>query len=557
MNSRDHSVLGLWSDHDAAYSLMTAGSHLHEELERFTRVKEDSGDSAAFFLDSFVGKLGALGEVHVASCYPTAQLHGYADSSRAVQELAARSGGRTHFVGHHRAHAANAFFSSTAGDALVVTLDGGGHEADGAFLDVGTAMAAWRGRENEIVSIEVVPPKSVNIGIVWTRVTERVLGLSAGPPVGHQAGTVMAMAALGETTRFAERMQRAMTTDLAAAIGVTVDGAAYWEDLRRHATVQEQTRFDIAAGLQTATERLVRERIGRWLEESGARNLCLSGGVALNSVLVGKLTDWFPGLNSVYVPPTPHDGGLSIGAAQHVWHEVLGVPRRTNAGILTPYLGRTYERKDVAAASTQFGERLVEHHETDRSVLEALANQEIVAVFRGGSESGRRALGNRSILADPRNPGMKNHINTRVKHRAWFRPFAPSVTEEMASVWFDLPHASPYMAMAVKGTARALREVPAVLHVDGTARVQTVSRSFNPWFHSFLEDWENISGVPILLNTSLNDREPICETPADALSCLARTEIDLLYFPEYQLSYRRREHSSHDEANTTQAPVVK
>ena len=161
-------------------------------------------------------------------------------------------------------------------------------------------------------------------------------------------------------------------------------------------------------------------------------------------------------------------------------------------------------------------------------------------IFGGGSESGRRALGNRSILADPRNPGMKDMINEKVKHRQWFRPFAPSILEEHAGDWFDDYMESPYMSLVLNFKKEKQKLVPAVVHKDGTARLQTVKKNDNPWYHSFLEKWRDASGVPIILNTSFNDREPICETPAHAIDCFSRTEIDYLYFYDHGILVSKR-----------------
>ena len=157
----------------------------------------------------------------------------------------------------------------------------------------------------------------------------------------------------------------------------------------------------------------------------------------------------------------------------------------------------------------------------------------VISVFGGGSESGRRALGNRSILADPRSPKMKDIINEKVKHRQWFRPFAPSITREDVKDWFEKDVDSPYMTAVIKFKEEMRDKVPAVVHFDGTARLQTVTENDNEWYYNFIKKFESISGVPILLNTSFNDREPIVETPEHAIDCFMRTNIDYLYFREY------------------------
>ena len=180
-------------------------------------------------------------------------------------------------------------------------------------------------------------------------------------------------------------------------------------------------------------------------------------------------------------------------------------------------------------------ERLVEIMKetgTDEEVVDMLADQKIVAVFNGKSESGRRALGNRSILADPRSSRMKDDINKKVKHRQWYRPFAPSVLEEDGKEWFDDFIESPYMQFVLPIKEDKKEKVPAIVHFDGSARLQTINENHNPWYYRFLKTWKSKTGVPILLNTSFNDREPICETPVHAINCFLGTDIDCLYFPE-------------------------
>jgi len=166
----------------------------------------------------------------------------------------------------------------------------------------------------------------------------------------------------------------------------------------------------------------------------------------------------------------------------------------------------------------------------DALVIDLLLRQNVVSVYGGRSESGRRALGNRSILADPRSDDMRALINQKIKHRENFRPFAPSILREEVSNWFEHDVDSPYMGFAVKVLKTQQSRVPAILHFDGTARLQTVTENDNPWYHSFLLRWHEVSGVPILLNTSFNDREPIVETPDDAIVCFNKTNIDYLYF---------------------------
>jgi len=201
-------------------------------------------------------------------------------------------------------------------------------------------------------------------------------------------------------------------------------------------------------------------------------------------------------------------------------------------------LGKTYSEDEVTSTLKRYEDLglVKKRSATTCDVANLLAeNDNVISVFSGGSESGRRALGNRSILADPRSPDMKNIINKKVKHRQWYRPFAPSILRESVADWFTTDVSSPYMSFVLQFKEEVREKVPAVVHADGSARLQTVTENDNKWYYTFIKEWEKVSGVPIVLNTSFNDREPIVETPEHALNCFLKTEIDYLYFADYGL----------------------
>tara|TARA_R100001082_G_scaffold102365_1_gene72404 strand:- start:344 stop:1417 length:1074 start_codon:yes stop_codon:yes gene_type:complete len=295
----------------------------------------------------------------------------------------------------------------------------------------------------------------------------------------------------------------------------------------------EQTKFDIAAGLQQWTEDVIKVLVKEGLSKHLSHNLCLSGGVSLNCVAITKIYDWFPEIKNIYTPPVPYDAGLPIGAAQYIYHHELENPRVKWDDNSPTYLGEIYGTESVESAIEKVKDKIVIEKCDDDKVVDLLDEQNIISVFGGGSESGRRALGNRSILADPRSPDMKDMINEKVKHRQWFRPFAPSMLREEVKNWFERDIDSPYMSFCLKFKEDMKDKVPAVLHFDGTARLQTVSEKDNKWYHGFISKWFKKSGVPILLNTSFNDREPIVETPEHAVNCYLGTNIDYLYFYDY------------------------
>tara|TARA_R100001594_G_scaffold120943_1_gene156668 strand:+ start:11410 stop:13026 length:1617 start_codon:yes stop_codon:yes gene_type:complete len=536
-------IAGVYSGHDCSFYISENGKPIvHAEYERYIREKEPEGDSIGFMFEEY----NQCDDIkHVALCHPVSKTAGYKESYEKLKNIVKKNDGEIYSVGHHQAHAANAFFSSNFEDALIITIDGGGYE-DNNFV---SACTAWKGKGNKVEPLHLFPLEKINIGGIWTRVTRYIFKLSSGWPRGHSAGTVMAMAALGNSERFLDDFYKMLTTDLAMASarphnqpkGV-YDGNdpehPYLKKWAKLADESEENKFDIAAALQKATEKYLKGLIGEILQKNPSKNLCLSGGVALNSVAVGKFRKWFPDLEGIYVTPTPHDGGLPIGAAQYVWHQILDNPRIKWEDNYTPYLGYVYE--NVEETLKNYFDKVEWRKASDDQVVDLLSEENIIAVFGGGSESGRRALGNRSILADPRSPNMKDLINEKVKHRQWFRPFAPSILREEVSKWFEEDIPSPYMSFVLKFKEEARDKVPAVVHFDGSARLQTVAEKDNKWYYNFIKKWHKKSGVPIVLNTSFNDREPICETAQHAVNCFLKTDIDYLYFYDENLLVSKR-----------------
>jgi len=537
---KNNKILGFWSNHDCSYCILEDGVPIiHDEYERFIREKEPPGDSLKFYEENF----GSINDIkYFATCYPLSKASQYF-SFENLTDAVSKNDGKLFKVGHHEAHAANAFFSSNIKKSLIVTIDGGGIEDS-----VGTpsAFTVWEGNENKIKKIDILPHTQINIGSVWTRCTRYIFNLQSGWPTGHQAGTVMAMAALGDGSKYLQDFSKMLKEDLNAASFKPLNQPSgantgndpehpYLNKFKIIAEKSDQDKWDLAASLQLATEIFVRDILSHYIKEYKAEYLCLSGGVILNSVMAGKLYDWFPMLKSIYITPTPHDGGLAIGAAQYAWHQILDNPRIDWKDNCTPYLGKTYSRQEVENTIEKFQDTLKTQTATTDDIINFVNDQKIVAIFGGGSESGRRALGNRSILADPRSPQMKDRVNEKVKHRQWFRPFAPSILRDEVSNWFERDIDSPYMGFCIKFKQEKKDKVPAVVHFDSTARLQTVTKNDNPWYYNFLKKWNDKSGVPIILNTSFNDTEPICEIPEHAIKCFLKTEIDYLYFYDHDI----------------------
>ncbi|MBT5637022.1 MAG: hypothetical protein HOJ16_00395 [Candidatus Peribacter sp.] len=537
-------IASAWSGHDCSFCILDGGRPvIHAEYERYIREKEPAGDGVQFMFD----EMGDVSDVkHFITNFSFKKLKQHPDSLSKLEGIIADNGGKMHVISHHQAHAANAFYSSNFDKALIFTMDGGGMEDENGSI---TAFTVWEGEGNKIKPIKVFPISQVNIGGVWTRVTRYVFGMQSGWPTGHQAGTVMAMAAMGDKHKYFFDFYNMLERDSQAAsykpsgqprgANVGTDPRhpylGKWTDL---ANSSEQEKFDLAAGLQAATERYLHSLLSEFVDQHQCDNICFAGGVSLNSVVMGKCLEWFAD-QSLYVTPTPHDGGLTIGAAQFLWHSILDNPRITWEDNYTPYLGADHKSKILPTIETM-KDKIETSQSSVSEVVDLLDDQKIVAVYGGGSESGRRALGNRSILADPRSKKMKDIINEKVKHRQWFRPFAPSILRSEVSKWFEREEDSPYMSFVIKFKEEVRDKVPAVVHFDGSARLQTVTKNDNEWYFDLLTKWHEKSGVPVLLNTSFNDREPICETPEHAISCFLGTEIDYLYFYDLDLLVRRK-----------------
>ena len=279
-----------------------------------------------------------------------------------------------------------------------------------------------------------------------------------------------------------------------------------------------------------------------WLREAtGAKNLCMAGGVALNCVANGRIVRE-AGFEKVWVQPAAGDDGIAIGCA---YYGYLAILKKQRSSVMQhAYLGAAYTDENARAAARKFLVRLqtmtTPSKNICRDTARLLAAGHVFAWFQGRSEFGPRALGNRSILADPRHADMKDKLNKRVKHRQAFRPFAPVVLAERANEIFEGDEESPFMLLVKRVRPEWKDKIPAIVHVDGTARVQTVRRDQNERLYGLLEEFDAITGVPVLLNTSLNVKgEPIVETPADALACFLGTGIDYLALHDMLIAKNR------------------
>jgi carbamoyltransferase len=284
---------------------------------------------------------------------------------------------------------------------------------------------------------------------------------------------------------------------------------------------------NVAASLQAVLEEAYLHLVQTAWERTRIANLCLAGGVALNAVANGRIRPETP-FDEVYVQPAAGDSGTAVGAAYHVWHQELGKPR----GFVMEhaYTGPAFSDEDCGAALEAAGleGELLDDDGLFAAVAEHIAAGDVVGWFQGRMEFGPRALGHRSIVVDPRRDDMKDILNARIKHREPFRPFAPSVLAETAGDWYEQDYTSPFMIMVYTTRAEKRELVPAVNHVDDTGRLQTVERRVEPRYWRLIKEFERLTGVPILLNTSFNENEPIVMTPQHAVDTFTKTRMDVL-----------------------------
>jgi carbamoyltransferase len=448
-----------------------------------------------------------------------------------ADELLGRSlGPRFHFVPHHLTHAAAAYFPSGFDHAAILCIDGIGEVA-------GSTLLKAEGEHIQTVDTFDYPN---SLGFLW-EVLSGYLGFSH-----YDASKVMGLAAYGNPEVFRRQfvsILRVGKEDYAVApefIGFQSDkfdrlealfGPGRYMDpeiLPRHA--------DVAAVLQEATNAAVMALIRRLKRKVPSDNLCLAGGVALNCV-TNEVVRQSGDFAEVFIPSAPHDASTAVGAALVVHCAKQKKPPQR--GYSTPYLGPRFNRREILAAVKSAGLASRRSKAPAREAADMIADGKIVAWFQGRMEFGPRALGNRSLLADPRRPDMRQILNQKVKHREDFRPFAPSVMAEHADDWFEVgPHLASHEFMLFAPAVKSGRHdrIPAVVHRDGTARVQLVSRKSNPRFHELISHFHTQTGVPMVINTSFNDSEPIVCTPTDAIVTFRKSGIDALFMDDVVLT---------------------
>ncbi|SDN48317.1 carbamoyltransferase [Fictibacillus solisalsi] len=442
-------------------------------------------------------------------------------------------------INHHLSHAASSFYPSPFRDAAILVVDGRGSSIE---EDTKETISFYYGEGNQIQELKKSKGKehqeliTNSLGCFYEEVT-KAIGFEF-----LQDGKTMGLAPYG-TDKYVNKFHDFFGRD---EQGMFLQTASQLQSLRDFIIEEigtsldpDQCKADFAFAVQHHTEEYLIHACQFLYQLTKSKNLCLSGGVALNSVANNKIAQHTP-FENIYIFPAAGDAGTAVGCALYGYYALHDNPRIvTESGMCTPYLGKEYSKESIKKAIDQHAEELIIHHPPNLTeyVSDLLADGKIVGWFQGRSEAGPRSLGNRSILADPRRKDMKDTINKRIKHREPFRPFAPAILEEHAHSYFSLQSPSPYMLFVSKISPSKRNQIPAVTHVDGTGRVQTVSKTMNPLLHSLLECFYNKTGVPVLLNTSFNDNgQPIIESPMDAVVTFLKLDLDYLVVGEYVLA---------------------
>jgi len=439
-------------------------------------------------------------------------------------------------VEHHAVHQRQAFWQSGFQEAAVLTLDTGGESL--ARLNnhklAGTISRMDRSGTCQVLREFFFPRSSA--GLVYS-IVNHYLGFSQG-----QEGKTMGLAPYGKPDLYQAlvkhlRLYPDGSFDFLSFLELENALKAYeYERPRKKGADFTQKHADIAFAGQAIIEDIVVNAFKAALRLTGLNNLVYSGGLALNSV-ANEIANKAAQPAGLYIPPNPSDAGQALGCTLYAAYELAGWPPRETE--IPEYIGPLYSEDEIKKAVNSSSYHKIQCENPDKLAARCIANGHIVARFSGPAEFGPRALGNRSILADPRRNDMKDYLNARVKHREGFRPFAPSVLLEHVSEWFDLDDRSPYMLRVVNVPQKIRDLIPAIVHVDGTARVQTVDRKENPGYWHLIDSFYEITKVPLVLNTSFNIAgKPIVETPQDAITCFESTEIDLLVLGGWIISKR-------------------
>ena len=555
--------------HDSAASLLKDGKVLAAvEEERFSRKKFDDGfpkmainwclkeagispeniDSVAFYdkpilkferlLDNYIA-VAPRGLYSFLNVIPK-WLHKRLWIKDEILKHLKGFNGKIIFPEHHVSHAAYTFFTSPFDEAAILTVDGVGEWSTASF---GTAHDTTIKLTNAIRW-----PHS--LGLFYSAFTYFL-----GFKVNEGEYKLMGLSAYGKPNYYDLIMENLVDVKNDGSIHLNMKYFSFtydnvmtnknFSDLfgilpRKEDSNAEQIHYDIAASAQLVLEDILLKMVNHVHEKTGMKNLCFGGGVALNGVANHRILKDGP-FENLHIPPSPGDGGSAIGCAQYLYYchkkNKRTIEQNSERVRNNIYVGPSFSDDEIKSflEENNIDYEYLEREQLLQTTAKLISEQNIVGWYQGKMEWGPRALGNRSILADPRDGKMKNVLNEKIKHREAFRPFAPSIIEEYVSEYFDIDITSPYMLLVVP--VKKPEKIPAVTHVDGTGRLQSVSKNINPLYYDLINEFYKITGVPVIVNTSMNVMgEPIVTSPEEAFKMWARTEMDNLVMGNYLIS---------------------
>ena len=552
--------------HDSSAAILKDGKVIAAvEEERFSRKKFDDGfpkqainwclkesgispeniDSVAFYdkpvlkferlLDNYiaVAPRGLYSFLDVIPKWLHKRLWVKDDISKHLKDF----NGEIIFPEHHMSHAAHAFFTSPFNEAAILTVDGVGEWTTASF---GTAHDITIKLTNDIRW-----PHSV--GLFYSAFTYFL-----GFKVNEGEYKLMGLSAYGKPKYYDLIMRNLVDVKNDGSVHLNMKYFSFtydkvmtnqkFSDLfgippRKEDTRAEQIHYDIAASAQLVLEEILLKMVNHVYKKTSMKNLCFGGGVALNGVANYRILKEGP-FENIHIPPSPGDGGSAIGCAQYSFYchdknkrKIEDNVERIKNNI---FMGPSYSNDEIKLFldRNKIQYEFLETNSLLQTTAQLIAESNVVGWYQGKMEWGPRALGNRSILADPRNAKMKDILNEKIKHRESFRPFAPCILEEHLSEYFDINIPSPYMLMVAP--VKKPKKIPAVTHVDGTSRLQTVSKNINSLFYNLITEFYKISDVPVLINTSMNVRgEPIVNTPEQAYNMIIKTDMDYIVLGNY------------------------
>ncbi len=436
---------------------------------------------------------------------------------------------RFHFLPHHICHAASAFFLSPFKDSAILIIDG-----------IAESASTWLGygKKNKIHKLlQIEYPDS--LGFLWEKISE-FLGFTE-----YDAAKVMGLSSYGEAQKMMPQMKKIVKLNKNGTFKINDKIMQFrtnnFKELEKLFNVKKRDQNshilaiheNIAASLQKITEKVIINLVKRLYKETHNENISMAGGVALNCVANSKILPSTQ-FKNIFIEPAANDAGTAIGAVYYMWNQILNKPHKTS--LKDAYLGPKYSEKDIKTTldKNKIPYKKVKNIEKLTALL--LSKGNIIARFQGKMEMGPRALGHRSILADPRSPVIRDELNRKVKFREVFRPFCPSVLEEDAKKWFNVKKFdSPayYMLITYKVKPEKIKLIPAVTHVDNTARLQLVSKNIDLKYYKVIKEFKNLTGIPLVLNTSFNIQEPIVCSPQDAINTFKRSKIDYLIIENF------------------------